>query len=112
VTGTEKSEPRATVMPAAATTARRARLEPLTHVGIEADTVHVVCKGPCAAAAQEVMVRAYGVVELDVVTCKRDFLWRAQCVMPYSLGCRPIGECAVTAKRCQYADWMQPAAKS
>src|SRR5437879_12047529 len=64
-------------MPAAATTACRARLEPLTHVGIEADTVHVVVKSLAQPATQEVMVRACGVVELDVVTCKRDVLWRA-----------------------------------
>src|SRR4029077_7462541 len=69
----------ATVKAAAATTALRARLQPLTHVGIEADPVHVVVKSLAQAAAQEVMVRAYGVVELDVVMCKRNVSWRAQC---------------------------------
>ncbi len=38
-------------MPVAATTAFRARFEPLTHVGIEADTVHVVVKSLAQAAA-------------------------------------------------------------
>ena len=40
-----------TVLPAAATTAFGARLEPLTYVGLEADTVHVVVKGLAQAAA-------------------------------------------------------------
>src|SRR4029077_21077790 len=66
-------------MPAAATPAFPSRLEPLTHVGIEADTVHVVVKSLAQAAAQEVMIRAYRVVELDVVMCKVNVSWRPQC---------------------------------
>src|SRR5438270_1977151 len=55
------------------------RLEPLTHVGIEAEAEHVVVKSLAQAAAQEVMIRAYGVVELNVVMCKRNGSWRSQC---------------------------------
>jgi hypothetical protein len=33
-------------------------------------------------------------------------------VMPKRSGRWPIGLCAVAAKRCQNADWMQPAANS
>ena len=32
--------------------------------------------------------------------------------MPYFFGSRPIGLCTVAAKRCQNADWMQPASNS
>src|SRR5213076_1310148 len=59
-----KKRTAAIVMPGAAPTALRARLEPLTHVGIEAEAEHVVVKSLAQAAAQEVMIRAYGVVEL------------------------------------------------
>ena len=46
-----KKRTAATVLSTAATSAFRARLEPLTHVGIEANAVHVVVKSPAQATA-------------------------------------------------------------
>ncbi len=59
----------ATVM-TPATTPARARLEPLAHVGFESDAVHVVIERLAQARAQEVVIRAGGIVELDVVVRK------------------------------------------
>ena len=57
-------------MMTSAATPPRARLEPLAHVGLESDAVHVVIECLAQSGAQEVVIRAGGIVELDVVVRK------------------------------------------
>ena len=66
----------APMMPPPATPART-RLEPLAHVGLETDAVHVVIECLAQSRAQEIVIRAGGIVELDVVVRKADARRRA-----------------------------------
>src|SRR5579859_4232444 len=61
------------------TTVRSWLLEPLTHISIDPYAVHIVVNGLAQAAPQEVVVSAYGIMEVDIIVCKHDVLGRPQC---------------------------------
>src|SRR5580765_5841264 len=69
---------RTTARPAGPSQAFPGWIKPLANVGVEADAVHVVVEGLAQAGAQEVVIRANGVVERNVVVGKGDAFRRLQ----------------------------------
>src|SRR6188508_2133070 len=73
--GARHAPDRAVPVPATAAiaiTGRGARLEPLAHIGVEADAVHEVVQRLAQPRSEVVVIGARGIVEGEVVVCEAD----------------------------------------